>query len=123
MTTHAPPTSLSAFLLACLTDDEAAALAALEPDEFSGERPRYYSSQGPHRDDWGLWTFHVDPARVLANVAALRAVVAIHRWVEIEPGLDRFMDLQAEFDASMSTLRALAQPFAGREGWQEAWGE
>lgn len=67
-----------------------------------------------------------DPTFTLAWCAAIRAVVAMHS----EPGghecvmglgqrgLAGWYDRE---DPCCPTLRALAQPFAGGEGWQEGW--
>lgn len=67
------------FLEARLAEDEALVSKALEP-EWSGERPTFYSkgTEGAHRDDWGLWTFHITPDRFLAEIAAKRALL---EWV------------------------------------------
>jgi hypothetical protein len=56
-----------------------------------------------------------DPARVLAEVAAKRAILELHKNID---GLcDRcYMDR-----APCETVRLLAQPFAGRPGWREEW--
>lgn len=65
------------FLTARLDEREELVRKALEPD-WSGERPRFYpeGTEGGHRDDWGLWTFHVRPDEVLADIAAKRAIIA-----------------------------------------------
>jgi hypothetical protein len=55
-----------------------------------------------------------DPARVLADCAALRAAVEILSVPDPhDPG---------EGCEACDTLRILAQPFKGRDGWQDEWG-
>lgn len=68
------------FLEARLAEDRALVTKAMEPD-WNGERPTFYGkgTEGAHRDDWGLSTFHVLPDRFLAEVAAKRAIIGEHR--------------------------------------------
>ncbi len=124
MTTFAPSpsASLSAWLLEQVAADEAAALAA-QWVPFLAEPEPVSWTLGPSAEYGGdikqipehYWP--PDPARVLANVAALRAVIAeaeaLANW---QPG-------STESSSGEFILRALAQPFAGRDGWQEAWGD
>ena len=94
MTTDAPPVTLAEFLLARLAEDEAAALAASNPpwialtfyptrSEVTNE-PRstaVSSSARQSKDDQDA--AHIarhDPERVLADVAAKRAVLELHRY-------------------------------------------
>jgi hypothetical protein len=61
-----------------------------------------------------------DPARVLAEVDAKRRIL---------DRLARWLDVEDEYDAVQTTLRAegkdmvrdLAAPYAGRDGWREEW--
>ena len=108
---------LASFLFARIADDEKAAREALEPDLF-GEDPSFYSSFGAHRDDWGMWTFNVPVARVLAECEAKRRVVELHPegdhdcpgqdWTRWPPG-------------PCLTLRALALPHADHPDFREEW--
>jgi hypothetical protein len=55
-----------------------------------------------------------DPARVLADVAAKRAILELHAdGTEPVPGLG--------ISHNGRVVRLLAQPFAGRPGWREEW--
>jgi hypothetical protein len=59
-----------------------------------------------------------DPARVLAECAAKRAVVEAYR----RSAEEHFTDYAAgEYAAWESAALALAQPYAGRPGWREEW--
>jgi hypothetical protein len=79
---------------------------------------------------WTLWPDVEQMARDrLADVQAKRRVLA--RCAQIieandvtgYPEPERFKwDPDAQFFAlAIDTIRDLAQPYAGREGWQEAW--
>ena len=57
------------FLEARIAEDEAVAAPEIDSDHA------YYSTPGPYRDDWGLWTYNVLPALVLAECAAKRALM------------------------------------------------
>lgn len=133
MTTHAPPATLAAWLEQQLANDEAVALAAwgdrwtaltLYPDRSvvvttPATAPASMVTT-EHKDDGTV--AHIarhDPARVLANVAALRAVIALH--VDLHACSFFGPGDKGPEPNPCPTLRALAQPFAGREGWQEAW--
>lgn len=64
-----------------------------------------------------------DPARVLAEIAAKRAILdsITSRLDHREPD-GGWEDADAETDGMASgTLHLLAQPYAGHEGWREEW--
>jgi hypothetical protein len=163
-TTEAPPTTLAAWLLAQLDEDEAVAVAA-------GHEGSHWI--GPAADGWGAGMVeatdgpthdvgivvydegrpseaqaaHIarhDPARVLAQVAAVRAVVEWHEAredcceefygplvIDAEPevsaGTDAFGQLTMRRSIGTQrylgcvTLRALAAPYADRAGYDPAW--
>lgn len=106
--------TLTDFLLARIAEDAAEAHEALRPDE-SGDTRTYYTTPGPHRDDWGLWTFHVDPVRVLAECETKRRIVG---YVEAHV---------AEADTGRSemfgvgVLELLALPYADHPDYLEEW--
>ena len=110
--------TLPEFLLACVAEDERVARG--------GERSPLYTA--PRRSGktavCAFWqTF--DPAFVLAQCAAVRAVVALHA--------DHGHECATPEDASgptygwyarthdCQTLRLIAQPYEGRPGWDAAW--
>lgn len=92
----------------------------VNPQEEGGEG--IDSADAEHIARW-------DPARVLAEVEAKRRVLDEHKPMD---GVgerivgcatcswrDDWDELHVEWPCT--TLRLLAQPYAGREGWQEAW--
>lgn len=98
------PTELADFLLARIAEDEAAVTEGLKPD-FMDNEPTYYSSFGAHRDDWGLWTFHVPPARVLAECDAKRRIITWDADQPVERGI----------------LALLALPYADHPDYDAEW--
>jgi hypothetical protein len=104
--------TLTEFLLACVAEDEAAA--------------REWQIGGLKVYDVAITGFgSVTPALVLAQCAAVRAVVALHA--------DHGHECATTEDASgpiygwyarthdCQTLRLIAQPYEGRPGWDAAW--
>jgi Family of unknown function (DUF6221) len=62
-----------------------------------------------------------EPERRLAEVKAKRAVLELHSHVTGYPNdIDRRCALDHDYDPCR-TLRLLAQPIAGRDGWQDEW--
>jgi hypothetical protein len=121
--TAAQSTSLAAWLTAQLDADEAAARAAAEHRDLSIASP-----DGGYDWAWqegGVGVLAVDPARVLAQVEALRAVVELHTGHHIcRDGAagDRWDDERRDLvDDPCDELRALASIWRGAPGWQEAW--
>lgn len=112
---------LIAFLRACLDDDERVARkCAPGPWQLQGEpRETYvFSPAGPAvATGWARDLEHIvrwDPARVLAEVAAKRAVLdAWQRQIDDD-------DPEVYLAGDVIPL-ALAQPYAGRPGWQDEW--
>jgi hypothetical protein len=131
---------LTAFLRAQLNEDEAAAEATLplhlRVGRFRGkEIPRWRitkSGAGIIDEDGGTLRAqqifpaeadHVirhDPARVLREVDAKRAIVddlaEFIRW-----GARKGLDYQDGVDACERTLKRLALPYADRPGYREGW--
>lgn len=106
------------WLLAQLDADEAAARAALAPSEmhpYGDESLTPYTSEqvpdavrGYLGGPWGDHFARHDPARVLAEVAAKRAIVEA-----VASGF---------YDSDLGVaLRALASVYEGAPGWQEEW--
>jgi hypothetical protein len=129
---------LVAWTRAQIDEDERVARAA-RPGYFTPAVLSLFSAVG----DAQHVTRH-DPARVLAEVAAKRAILDLHaprelNFVRIPPGTGKdeakrifnetpkrvicsvcMEDLQP-VDHPCPTVRLLAQPYAGRPGWREEW--
>lgn len=108
---------LVAWLTQILDEDEKRVQGALSAD-YLGEKPRFYGvDTGAHRDDWGLHTFHVAPERVLADIAAKRAIIALH------DDQHECSDLSASDWPYLGcqTLRLLASAYADRPGYRDEW--
>lgn len=110
--------SLTAFLLAQLAEDESVARDMAHQAAFG--RPLLTINGG----GTGIRRL-VDPARTLAHVQAVRAAIdaawADHLRIEGEWGLCRG---RSELDACgeyPDVVLALAQPYTGVDGWDDAW--
>jgi hypothetical protein len=108
-------TDLVEFLRAALDEDERVALEAV--DDY------YYLDEG---EATLRFLEHHDPARVLAEVAAKRAIVDVCAEADAKCPADDWpdeagMEWAALSDQARYLLRLLAQPYAGRPGWQEEW--
>jgi hypothetical protein len=76
-----------------------------------------------------LFVGRFDPTRVLAEVAAKRALlrlvgayVALARTLaEVAPGTPEEREARIRAETAMDALHALAQPYADRPGWNPAW--
>ena len=130
-----PASSLAAWLLERLAEDEAAAKAAAEapwtfiagvdaslvqvdPAAIREEKWRYghlgHVATTSHDAGYAEHIARHDPARVLADVEAKREVVEILEFIRWAG--EHWAVMEAE-----KALRALAKPYAGAEGWQEEW--
>lgn len=130
---------LVTWLKAQLDDDERVARAA------AGGRPvwtldaapdgTWYVDPGPDADDIGGINLHEpaehiarwDPKRVLAEIQAKRQLLDLHHvccdstWCT-NKGCATCGSKDGGFNAwPCTTLRALAQPYASRDGWREEW--
>jgi hypothetical protein len=129
---------LVAFVRACLDDDERVArdvdpqgwTEAIEAGHWNELDPTEYAHIARH-----------DPARVLSEVAAKRALLELHDGEHYCPELktgvypydwpsaapwgsagEAWRHASSErFEGPCPTLRLLAQPFAGRPSWREEW--
>jgi len=117
--------TLTEFLLARISEDEARAHYALSRGdggalEYGGQ---WYGAI-QHAKRW-------EPARVLAECAAKRAIVAEHQpysdgYWRTEGTCVCCVDFHADMDCENKpwpcpTLRALAAVYAERDGFQEEW--
>jgi hypothetical protein len=142
--------TLVEFLTACLVEDEQAARRSapgpwnydprkqwhLPPPAFGVPSPgeEYVSgpttgvciaATGPANDPPSMFTAaHIarwDPARVLAEVKAKRFVIETLRSYEPDDEWDTEPDMGKRSNNAAGAVRRLAQQFAGRPGWDEAW--
>ncbi len=137
----APTPTLADFLLAQLAADEAAAVAARDA------RWQYGDDNGPflHGEDaytelislgegeggsgeGAAHAYRHDPARVLADIKGKVNVVGIYNGTVLARDEQPADSIKWHYADGMvkvldDTLRALAQPYRGAEGWQEAWDE
>jgi hypothetical protein len=140
VTTPAPPATLADWLLACLADDEAVALAAQEHpgtsqaerwvsepvSDFAGRRRVVRHDHTPHMQPVAIQISgprarHIarqDPAATLARIKAVRAVVELHDG-DADPS--DCTPWGRRYGEPCDTLRALAQMYAGRDGFREEW--
>lgn len=140
MTDPEPPT-LADFVLARLAEDEQVARAAMAAVAHAEDRDgstRWCGTDdgvyagangaeliGPYGyADEGL-TAHIarhDPARVLADVAAKRAIVALYQHKGESMALYPNAGNAAGFMALTGAIRALAQPFTDHPQYSAEWG-
>lgn len=107
------------WLRAQLDEDERIALAA-PGGVYLGD----YASEAE-----GDYALAFDPARVLAEVKAKRAVLEAHDLRQhhcplpiLKHALGQLWDLHDPEPAPVCwTVLLLAQPYAGRQGWQPEW--
>lgn len=101
--------SLTEFLLARITEDEATAEGCLK--DYPPDEPYGLEYQHDHQMRWY-------PARVLAECEAKRRIVALH-----EPGGGAWCTsaCEGESPAGCDTLRALALPYAEHPDFDPAW--
>jgi hypothetical protein len=143
---------LVAFVRACLDEDERVIRDRWDSDGrarvatmWTGGEPGYTTVASDHGD--GVWIADgrevtdarrvqvlFDPARVLAEVAAKRAIVDLHHRVDDDypngwPENPSCAGCHAGYDEEPWTehindcpeLRILAGIYAGRPGWREEW--
>lgn len=113
---------LAAFLLSRITEDEAIAGAANEPER----QPHPWSTFAITRFDEGDWqaldpaaTSHAyqwDPARVLAECEAKRRIVRYVQAVLVTTWDDGNPE-----EIVTDVLRLLALPFSGHPDYDESW--
>jgi len=94
-------TTLTDWLLACITDDEAVARANMAGGPFGTSYRRGVDG-----------SLLVPPARVLAECEAKRRIVERHRSCD---------DVSFGDQSTCPDLCDLALPYADRPGYQEAW--
>jgi hypothetical protein len=138
---------LVAFVMRCVDKDERVALAAIQEHSdpsgrwaLGGDIDDNVRPADPTGNDWvavGPWdgglgdatAAHIarwDPARALAEVKAKRRILDLHHETELESEPDHEplgagCAECAHFDWPCDTIRLLAQPYAGQDGWQEEW--
>jgi len=131
---------LVAWLTSILDEDEQRVRDAIAPSGWDGTPKFYGADTGAYRDDWGLHTYHVAPERVLADIAAKRAIFErladleadrksvqadYAAWVhnQHDPGFAaRFQERERnEIDGLRQAVRLLASAYADRPGYREEW--
>lgn len=126
---------LTAFLKARLDEDEAAAYglcgngAHMAKWLISGDGAIFIGTDPPpevpiaraHDERVAQWIAHHDPARVLREVAAKRAIVAA--WLESEAALDRgYSDVNRGGQLALRTAcRHLAAAWEDHPDYREDW--
>jgi len=98
--------TIDEFLAARIAEDEAEARQAPTRDHLGDDR-RFYADAGPHRDNWGLWTFHVPPARILAECGAKREAL----WWYVN---DDHVVMEA-------TIKAMAAVYSDHPDYRQEW--
>jgi hypothetical protein len=93
-------------------------------DDFHGGEAQARLVADTRANQWHIANW--DPARVLAEVEAKRRILDLHHVTEFEsePDHDPMGAGCAEcghFDWPCETIRLLALPYAGRDGWREEW--
>lgn len=112
--TTADTQTLAAWLLAALAEDEA---AALHHQSLGADFIGY--DTGAKGDGWAGSAGEYDPARVLAQVAAHRAIVELHASGPWDSACsDQVWDVRPD---DCPTLRALASIYADRAGFDPRW--
>lgn len=138
--------TLAAFLLARVEEDEETAKAAVRPEHMHPYGDRALPAVSPEQvpDEvrgylGGAWGEHFarwDPARVLAECAAKRAILAVHCPPEPGSSLARTFsaahctgcgysgpcdDPNVEHVDQCPTLRAIAQPYTSHPDFRPEW--
>jgi hypothetical protein len=132
-----------AWLRQQIDEDERVARAAIEPKH--GESGQWYDlpddpwapmvedrgskdvivyDEGRPTDGQAAHIARHDPARVLAEVAAKRAIVdGCEETLAREDSWDPMTEGGSgeEFELARFVIRQQAQPYAGRPGWREEW--
>lgn len=110
--------SLVEFLLARLTEDEAAAERLRRPSEGD---PWGWQPKGVTTNDAGR--VEISPARVLADVEAKRRIVDLHYEVTSDSGYCVVCVTNDYTDEPYPcpTIRALASVYRNHPDWREEW--
>jgi hypothetical protein len=113
---------LIAFVRRCLDDDERVTRADDTDKNRCVSGTCYFATGISDGGDAGAakrW----DPARVLAEVDAKRRILDEYvRWNEDDDlNWDNARDAATMASALLVAIKALAQPYAGRDGWHEEW--
>jgi hypothetical protein len=109
-------TDLVAFVRAALDENERAASAIHDISVCQ------LAINGPADPRWGWECDCGYPARVLAEVAAKRAILDVLTSREKAGDSEESLWHKIGYDrAAFDVIRQLAQPYAGRPGWREEW--
>ena len=102
------------FVLARIAEDEATAKLALAPKILPGE-----ASSVVRGLDGGIAGIYVDPARVLAQCAAMRKIV--EEWTYESRGCDTVPARTPVAGALMVVIKHLASIWSDHPSWREEW--
>jgi hypothetical protein len=100
-----------------------------DPWDGTGEYVRWDDGDYRLPNHHNTWLEAFNPASVLARIAADRKILELHgvAWNgEVCTVCHHLVgrELQVDNDAwPCQTVRLLASPYKGREGWQEEWGD
>jgi hypothetical protein len=104
---------LVAFVRACLGEDARAA----EHAQW-GMQGQWFTEANDKVDEF---VQRMSPARVLAEVAAKRAIVDSYQWHIDNADRPFAYERAGEMQLAERHVQLLAQPYAGRPGWREEW--
>jgi len=134
-TMEAKPT-ITDFLLARITEDEEVARGAISPSGYNtspdgrweiievpyeGEWPRNPDAENVvwSQSEWALHASRHDPARVLAECAAKRKIIADRERIDRNASDTEWA--MGYSDANYSALRALAAVYSDHPGYRSEW--
>ncbi|HEY9263243.1 MAG TPA: DUF6221 family protein [Mycobacterium sp.] len=116
--------TITEFIEACITEREALAREA-DAHDWDGGKRTYYTGAEHHRDDWGVWMFHIPPKQVLAECEAKRTIVE-EVWkyeyeIDGEWGDNRTIEEMQREGVVPAALRAMAAIWADHEDYDQRW--
>lgn len=126
-------TELTGFLLARIAEDEVVAGAVSANTGYDSFSSRFMTAESDHRQEDSDFVDRYDPARVLAECAAKKAIVnqhSIRDCSEYEQGWGHFTfgcEVCDEFDGIVRargycpTLLAVASVYADHPDYQQEW--
>jgi hypothetical protein len=118
--------TLNEFVLARIGERETLAREAYTRD-WDGDKRTYYTGAEHHRDDWGVWMFHIPPKQVLTECQTWRRIVEPHptRWIYVEAS--RKMGEESPQVECVGgpvyddEVRILGEVYAAHEDYREEW--
>lgn len=105
--TETQTVDLAAWLTAIWDEEERLAKRAAQ--EIPGHNPDH--------------PYCIDPSMVLARIAADRKILELHSVNHECTNGRETLYIERAFDDLCPTVRLLASPYKGRDGWQEEWAD